>query len=182
MNCFRVIFELSEPVIAPHGIALDGLLAAAAVKIGHSPADAHLKLPLRSAENIWHASELFFVGPAQSYKVPYVRSLKPESWDRKVFRQDRGGALNKVVARDELKNLLDEYEAIATPAAVAWGVGDLQAVEDLLASIEAIGKKAVSRAYGRIASILVETVDGDPSRHGLLNANGYALRNPCLYA
>jgi len=31
MQCFRVIFELAEPVIAPYGISLDGLLAAAAV-------------------------------------------------------------------------------------------------------------------------------------------------------
>ena len=136
MDCFRVTFELSEPVIAPYGIALDGLLAAAAVRSGSSPTDAHLNLPLKETDGVWHASELFFIGPAQTYKVPYVRSLKPEGWDRAVYRQGRGAALNKVIARDELKNLLDEYEAIATPGAVAWGVGDILAIESLLTFID----------------------------------------------
>ena len=177
MQCFRVIFELAEPVIAPYGISLDGLLAAAAVRAGADFKTAHLDLPILKTDTIYHASELFFIGPAQTYPVPYVRSLKPEQWDRATFRDGRGHVLRKITARDDYKNLLDKYQAVATPAAVAFGVGEVDAVSALLDHIEAIGKKASSRMCGRLAGISVETTDGDPSSMGLLDANRLPVRN-----
>ena len=177
MDCFRVTFELVDPVIAPFGVSLDGLLAAAAVKAGAEFARAHLELPIAQTNDIFHASELFFVGPAQSSSVPYVRSLRPEQWDRALFRDGRGRPRNKVNVRDDLKNLLDKYESIATPAAVAWGVGNIDAVTSLLEHIDAIGKKAHSRGSGRLRSMQVEKVDADPVTHGLIDANRHPVRN-----
>lgn len=164
-------------MIAPHGIALDGLLAAASVRAGAELQTAHLNLPLKTTGEIWHASELHFLGPAQSYPVPYIRSLNPEKWERRVFQDRRGNTINKVVTRDELKNLLDKYEAIATPGAVAWGVGDIDRVRELMGLIEAVGKKAISRMAGRIVDITVERIEGDPTVHGLLDNNALPLRN-----
>jgi hypothetical protein len=174
---FRIIFEFSEPVIAPYGVALDGLLAAGAVRAGEPMASAHETLPLQAVEGIWQASELFFIGPAQTAPVPYVRSLRQEGWNRDVYGQGRGDRpVNKVVSRDELKNLLDQYEAIATPGAVAFGVGEIARVEALLGHIYGVGKKAWSRDAGRLRSVHVEPVDADPHRHGLINSDGYPVR------
>jgi hypothetical protein len=123
MQAFRITLELARPVIAPFGISLDGLLAHARVLSGHEIATAHIGLPLREVEGIYQASEFLFVGPSPKERVNYVRLLNAEKWDQGAFRPKRGTSLNKVTAREELKNLVDNYEAIDTPAALAWGVG-----------------------------------------------------------
>ena len=176
MKPFRVTFELDQPVIAPFGVALDGLLAYARVREGSEAETAHVSLPLDQIDGVYQASELMFVGPAPIAKVNYVRSLKPEVWSRDAFKFKRGGTITKVTSRDELKNLIDEYEALASPAAFAWGVGDIEEIGRLLNFIDAVGKKAVSRFSGQLRSISIEEVSDAPNTYGFLDPKRLPLR------
>jgi hypothetical protein len=171
-SAFVVEFDIATPVIMDRGIGLPGLLAWVIATQGTSDPLAHL--PLLSIDDIFAGSDLFALGDAIDFHVPYVRSLRPMAMPHDLALSDRRGRpMDQITLRDERKNLLDFRKAASTPTLVAFGQGNLDVVRSLVSGLQNIGAKR-SSGYGAISSVRVTAIsqphagfadrDGNPMR------------------
>jgi hypothetical protein len=171
-SAFVVEFDIATPVIMDRGIGLPGLLAWVIASQGTSDPLAHV--PLRIIDGIFAGSDLFALGDAIDFHVPYVRSLRPMAMPHDLALSDRRGRpMDQITLRDERKNLLDFRKAASTPTLVAFGQGKLDVVRSLVSGLQNIGAKR-SSGYGAISSVRVAAIshphagfadrDGNPTR------------------
>ena len=174
---FRVTLELAEPVLVNRSVAFDGLLAHLHFLRTGDAATAHHALPLADVEGVYQGSELLFLGPVVRRKVPYVMNPR---WDR--FRHGelvdkRGKPRGKITARNEFKPVgPDYYEAVSARRAFFIGVGDAAAVETLMHGLDAVGKKARSGGFGRLAGWHIDVLDDAPDGLGYADFGGRPVR------
>ncbi len=166
MTPFIVRFTLAEPVIVNPTIALDGILAAATYRRTGDPTTAHLDLPLLRHGDIYAASEVHFEVPVFEHRRAFVSNAHWPRFRPGDFVHGGGRPVTKITARDERKPTLDTYTTLTAAAAWAWGVGEIEAVRELLAEIDAIGKKARSTGCGQVSEITVTEVEA-PATFGL---------------
>jgi hypothetical protein len=171
-RAFVVEFDLDGPVILDRGINFAGLLARLIADRGETEPLA--QVPLRAVDGIFAGSDLFVLGAAPAQLVSYVRSLRPTAMPHFALNDGRGRPLNQIVLRDGRKNLLDRRTATGAAALVAFGSGDPEAVEDLLAGIEHIGAKR-SGGYGAVQAVRVTAIDDQPHA-GFADRAGEPLR------
>ena len=152
-DAFVAEFDLATPVIMDRSIGLPGLLAW--VIASHGTADPLTHVPLLSIDGIFAGSDLFALGEAIDYHVPYVRSLRPMAMPHDLALSDRRGkVLDQITLRDERKNLLDFRKASSTPTLVAFGQGGTAQVQTLLSGLQSIGAKR-SSGYGTVSAVRV---------------------------
>ena len=175
MPPFIVRFTLTEPVIVNPSIALDGILAAATYRRTRDPTTAHLHLPLTKHDDVYAASEIHFEAPVFKGQRPYVSNAHWARFRPGDFVDARGRIVTKITARDERKPTLDTYTTLTAARAWAWGMGDINAVRDLLGEIDAIGKKASSTGCGSVSAISVTEVEA-PATFGLTDKTGRPSR------
>ena len=104
--------------------------------------------------------------------------LRPawEDFEFGCFKDGRGQPMRRIMARGAFKPTLDAYPAFAVRRGYAFGVGDLDAVCDLLADLKAIGKKGRAAGHGKLAGIEVEAVQDAPDLLGLEDFAGDPAR------
>ena len=175
MTPFLVRFALAEPVIVNPSIALDGILAAATYRRTHDRTTAHLDLPLARHGNVYAASEVHFEAPVFKRRRAFVSNAHWAQFRPGDFVWSRGGAVTQIIARDERKPTIDTYTALTAARAWAWGIGDIDALRDLLGKIDAIGKKASSTGCGSVSAISVTEVEA-PATFGLADKTGRPSR------
>ncbi len=172
---FLVRFTLTEPVILNPSIALDGMLAAAIYRRTRDPTTAHLHLPLVKHGDVFAASEVHFEAPVFEHRRSYVSNAHWARFRTGDFVSARGREVTQIIARNERKPTLDSYLTLTAARAWAWGVGDIDAVRDLLGEIDAIGKKANSTGCGSVSAITVTEVEA-PATFGLTDKTGRPSR------
>ncbi len=166
---FAVEFDLAGPIVMDHGINFAGLLARRLYD--QSDDDPLPRVPLRQVEGIFAGSDLFAVGASLDYPLPFVRSLRPTAMPHELALHERRSRrpLTKITLRDERKNLLDHRRATSVPCVVAFGTGDMTAVEALLDGLTHIGAKR-SGGHGEVSAIRITPLDhphaGFADRHG----------------
>ena len=175
MPPFIVRFTLTEPVIVNPSIALDGILAAATYRRTRDPTTAHLHLPLTKHGDVYAASEIHFEAPAFKGQRPFVSNAHWARFRLGDFVHARGRKVKKIIARGGRKPTLDTYTTLTAARAWAWGLGDIDAVRDLLGEIDAIGKKAISTGCGSVSAIAVTEVEA-PATFGLTDKTGRPSR------
>lgn len=174
---FRITLELAEPVLVNRSVAFDGLLAHLHFLRTGDAATAHHALPLAEVDGVYQGSELLFLGPVVRRTVPYIMNPR---WDR--FRHGElvdkhGKPRGKITARDEFKPVgPDYYEAVSARRAFFIGVGDVAAVKTLLRGLDAVGKKARSRGFGRLAGWRIDVLDDAPAEIGYADFGGRPVR------
>ena len=173
---FRVVFSITAPVILNPSISLDGLLAAQTFERTGDHETAHLDLPLAQVEDLWQASEILLEGPALEQARPYVLRPAWEDFEFGNFKDGRGQTMRRIVARGAFKPALDAYQAFAVRRGYAFGVGDVDAVRDLLANLKTIGKKGRAAGHGKVAGVEVEAVQDAPDLLGLTDFVGDPAR------
>ncbi len=175
MSPFVVRFSLAEPVIVNPTIALDGILAAATYRRTGDATTAHLDLPLLRHGDIYAASEVHFEAPVFEHRRAFVSNAHWHRFRPGDFVHGGGRPVTKIAARDERKPTLDTYKTVTAPTAWAWGVGEIEVIRELLAEIDAIGKKARSTGCGRVSAITVAEVEA-PAMFGLTDKRGRPSR------
>jgi len=169
---FVVEIDLASPIIIDRGINLAGLLARLIADRGER--DPLPLVPLASRGGIFLGSDLFVLGPSLAFSVPYVRSLRPTSWEHHLALHDRRRKpLSSLTLRDERKNLLDRRSATSAATVIAFGTGDAAAVAALLDGLDHIGAKR-SSGYGEVLAVRVAALDHPHA--GLADRSGAPVR------
>jgi hypothetical protein len=172
MDAFLVEFELSTSVILDRGINFAGLLARLIADRGDE--DPLGSVPLAERDGIFFGSDLFVLGASTPYHVAYTRSLRPTAMEHDHALHDRRGKpMVRITLRDEWKNLLDRRTASSTATVVAFGTGDVAAVDALLRDVDHIGAKR-SGGYGAVESVRVQAI-GHPHA-GIADRTGRPMR------
>lgn len=186
MEPFKVTFKLSAPVLrdSEYPVHLDALIAFAVMRehednvvaAGTSPwkeaEDLSAFLERTTGENwVWKASALQFNPDGRRLWVNNVRRADPERyfedlgtyWVGRGKKNDLGINLEtfKIDTRSGQQRGYQWFSGVQwMKEVVAWGVGDIQSVQDLLSrQITHLGKKG-SNGYGVVSS--VEVVPAPP--------------------
>lgn len=166
---FKITLNLATPIIMGRTrLTLDGLLSAAVFrKTGLMGSDCIPHIPLEQSKGIFKASSLFLDDSSvlRYSKVGRVMSLKglnDLSVDHFTPNSANGKRYLEVdQARGKHKSTLSEYSALDLQAVCFYGLGDSQAVKELIETyITGIGMHSNSGS-GQIINIETEQLEDD---------------------
>lgn len=157
MRPFQLIIELATPFIMRHPVTLDALLSAAVFNKTGLMGDATIPhIPLAQENGIFKASSLCLPPTYRHTKAGRVMALRGESdLSVNVFSpNNRGKRYSPVdIARGPYKHNLSLYPAFASKEVYFFGVGDPDAVVELIQNhIQGLGKRSNAGA-GEILSV-----------------------------
>jgi CRISPR type IV-associated protein Csf3 len=166
MKPFRIDWTLSMPMVMPeHPIHLDAILAAVRVERAAGEADplaAQHDLPLEKevcGESwVWKASAIQSTPalPLQMCMMTRRTDAVRLAFDRETIVQTRLSIANEGTGL--LKNYDLRFAVQWHKSLSAWGVGDIDQVRDLLASVRYLGKMR-RNGWGQIKECRVEADD-----------------------
>lgn len=167
--------ELKSPIIVRGYLTFDALLGALLFDRLHDPDKAHEAIPLKCTDGLFHASAAM-LEPCEIRSVSFAASLRARhDLDADLFRKKPDGSrVYRTMGerrRRDYGNVLSSYRAVETPKVTWHCVGDQDAIIDLLAEAEFIGKKR-SAGFGQVSAWDCEGSDLD----GLTNHRGEPLR------
>lgn len=138
MKPFRVELSLSTNRIASDAIHLDGLLAAIAVELAHGDVSAADSLPLARYEGVYKASYLIMPAIWRD-RMTYIR--KADFWQIALDKDDAfsSKANQYSMGSGPYKGYLFSRSTCQSPKVVAYGVGDIDKVSELLAHVRSVG-------------------------------------------
>lgn len=171
MQPFKVTFRFQSPVVtdSEYPIHLDALIAwavsdeAEAAGSDTAWADADdLAFALDSEQNengrVWKASRLIFTPKTERVLMNMIRKSNPE----KIMEDYDAGRFTNPRQVNSIDSNSGQYRAYQMfiahqwmEKAEAWGVGDIDAVKDLLSRLRSVGKMG-RNGFGLISSIEVE--------------------------
>lgn len=176
---FSVMMTLKTPIIlSPDAwLTLDALLASQVYLRTQNVDRAHDEIPLARMSGlddhgmpvqVWHGSAAFFNSVSKIGDASFKRSVEVREQYRAPYTVMRGGRFaDKPSPNQQIDQIRGPFGAIITHypvLSVEWvrwyGLGDKDAVEDLLADVQFIGKKH-HQGYGEVSSILVEDAPED---------------------
>lgn len=164
---FRLDIELATPISMHHRLTLDGLLSAAVFRQTGLIAEAtYPHIPLVQEHGVFRGSSLNLPTTAMPSSFGRVMSLRgPQDLSLGVFspnvRNKRYGAVDQ--QRGPYKANLTRYQAISTPHAWFYGLGDPDACVFLIENfIQGLGKRANGGA-GEITGVNWFETDEDLS-------------------
>lgn len=167
--------ELRSPLIARGYLTFDALLGALLFDRLGDPDAAHEAIPIRKTEGLFHASAAVYdVKEVRQVSITASLRARHDLSDHLLKKNRDGTRLHRTLGetrRRDYGNVLSSYRAMETPTVTWHCEGDLDAIGDLLADADFIGKKRTA-GFGQVASWDVR--DGETD--GLTDANGRPLR------
>lgn len=157
MEPFRVELSLSTNRIASDAIHLDGLLAAIAVELAQGDVSAADSLPLEQYQGVYKASYLFMPVLWRD-RMSHIR--KADFWQTALDKDDSfSSAANQFsMGSGPYKAYLFSRSTCQSPKVVAYGVGDIDKVSELLAHVRSVGP------LQRLSAGLVATAEVFPDK------------------
>lgn len=163
---FKLTLSLATPFYLSQTLTLDGLLSAAVFrKTGLMCQDTVPHIPLSQHEGIFKGSSLFCHPQYRHMIVGRVMALRGKrDLSEDVFSPNKRsgkeyGYIDK--QRGPYKSNLDAYPGISAEEVYFWGVGDPQAVDELLRdTIIGIGKRSNAGA-GEITALVCDEIEDD---------------------
>lgn len=170
----KITWTFREAVgLSAHPIHLDALLAWASVKRSIDAGNADLlpdedgstakmfaaqeNLPLARTGTTWHASMLRFTPLGESFLFPVTRKYPLHMFARNMGILFEGQPRKDAISDGSgiYKGFDMRFPAQQMKCAVAWCVGDKEAIQDLLRDVLSIGPRH-QKGLGRVASVTVE--------------------------
>ena len=162
MEALRITFRLATPMVAPtHPIHLDALLAWAAVEKAGGDIAAQEWLPLaihgdrEGGPWCWQASQVIPREVVTRDQLPMTRAFDPWTWADDRDKRFQGGPKTLKPGTGPYKAHQLRLPLQQALSAVAWAVGDVHHIRDLLDRVESLGKLA-RIGCGEIAAVTVE--------------------------
>ena len=157
MEPFRVELSLSTNRIASDAIHLDGLLAAIAVELAQGDASTADSLPLEQYQGVYKASYLLMPVIWRD-RMTHIR--KADFWQTAMDKDDsyvsRGNLFS--MGSGPYKGYLFTRSTCQSPKVVAYGVGVIDKVSELLAHVRSVGP------LQRLSAGLVATAEVFPDK------------------
>ncbi|WP_328984728.1 hypothetical protein [Thiorhodovibrio winogradskyi] len=144
---FRVEWSLITPMVAPtQPMHLDALLAWASVDQANGDIAAQEALPLARMTPVdaperwvWKASRLRG-DIVHRYQMPMFRAFEPWHWGEDFGRIYTSSKTTMTGGSGPYKSYKFLIEMIVVPRVMAWGVGDIDAVDQLLQRVRHLGR------------------------------------------
>ena len=163
---FKVTLSLATPFYLGQMLTLDALLSAAIYKkLGKYGRESIEHIPLEQVNGVFKGSSLFCHPRYKHQSIGRVMALRgSKDLNIDLFPPNGRGGKNYIYVdqqRGQYKATMNMYAGIYSHEVYFWGVGDPDAVEELLSTyILGIGKRANAGA-GEIMSVQCETVEDD---------------------
>ena len=186
-EAFRVTAELSTPLILSGDtyLTLDALLSGVLFEETGSVKRALTEIPLERTHGVWHGSSVFLDSCAIRTTEPFKSGLSMRDIDSgalerlalgRVSRGARRGEIAQIdTVRGAYQSSLECYSAYRTPRVYWYGYGRIDAAEELLSCLPAIGKKR-RQGYGQVAHLEIEPIDEDLSLSRIVAGERVAMR------
>ena len=172
---FRISAVMSSPVIITSHATLDGLLGALLFDELQDVDAAHAAIPIRSTDELFHASAARLLGVTVSRKIGFIAGLRAShDIDLDLLERSASGGPHKALGltrRKEFGNVANAYTSHAA-AVVEWTAeGDGDRVIELLQGVHAIGKRR-NAGFGEVLNWHIELAEDD----GVISGDGRVLR------
>lgn len=146
----KVSFQLTRPMRSPeHPIHLDALLAWSAVReaeeAGHpEPLEAQHQLPLQDQDGpggkVWCASQLMWQPLAPPEQIFMTKRFELDELASRRGKVYQGGPNVMTQGTGPFKSFVLQAPVVWTRQVVAYGIGDLDRIRQLLARVTHLGK------------------------------------------
>ena len=169
---FLATLEMVTPVILRASLTLDAILIGEnALYVGDAAAIRDVPLAKRNGVPLASQAYLDAVDMITVHKAVTMRQTEASRMPLHAIALGRRASFSG----EAYKNTLNTYEGISVRRIVFAGVGDTDAIRDVLEDVRGIGTRRAD-GFGMISSCTVEPFDADPAIWGLVDPEGEPMR------